>query len=56
MPYGMKPLSCDPARVKGMSERLIMAARQFWRSICTNTPIKWTLAPKPAATSTVLWR
>src|SRR6516165_10009452 len=138
MPYAIKPLSCDPARIKGMSERLIishyennysgavkrlnaideqlaqlefdkaagflinrpnvgapslspwerrsaaardgcccrgrhviassstsgrpiiairwLAARQFWRSICTNTPIKWTLAPKQAATSTVSWR
>ena len=25
MPYAMKPLSCDPARVKGMSERLIIS-------------------------------
>jgi Fe-Mn family superoxide dismutase len=25
MPYVMKPLSCDPARVKGMSERLIVS-------------------------------
>jgi len=25
MPYAMKPLSCDPARVKGMSERLIVS-------------------------------
>jgi superoxide dismutase, Fe-Mn family len=25
MPYTMKPLSCDPARVKGMSERLIVS-------------------------------
>jgi superoxide dismutase, Fe-Mn family len=25
MPYDMKPLSCDPARVKGMSERLIIS-------------------------------
>ena len=25
MPYNMKPLSCDPARVKGMSERLIVS-------------------------------
>jgi superoxide dismutase, Fe-Mn family len=25
MPYNMKPLSCDPARVKGMSERLIIS-------------------------------
>jgi superoxide dismutase, Fe-Mn family len=25
MPYIMKPLSCDPARVKGMSERLIIS-------------------------------
>jgi Fe-Mn family superoxide dismutase len=25
MPYTMKPLSCDPARVKGMSERLIIS-------------------------------
>ena len=24
MPYSMKPLACDPARVKGMSERLII--------------------------------
>jgi superoxide dismutase, Fe-Mn family len=24
MPYNMKPLSCDPSRVKGMSERLIV--------------------------------
>jgi superoxide dismutase, Fe-Mn family len=24
MPYIMKPLSCDPARIKGMSERLII--------------------------------
>jgi Fe-Mn family superoxide dismutase len=23
MPYAMKPLSCDPVRIKGMSERLI---------------------------------
>jgi Fe-Mn family superoxide dismutase len=23
MPYEMKPLSCDPARIKGMSEKLI---------------------------------
>jgi Fe-Mn family superoxide dismutase len=25
MPYAMKPLSCDPARVRGMSERLIIS-------------------------------
>ena len=25
MPYNMKPLSCDPARIKGMSERLIVS-------------------------------
>lgn len=25
MPYGVKPLGCDPARVKGMSERLIIS-------------------------------
>jgi len=25
MPYTMKPLSCDPARIKGMSERLIVS-------------------------------
>jgi len=25
MPYNMKPLACDPARVKGMSERLIIS-------------------------------
>ncbi len=25
MPYVMKPIGCDPARVKGMSERLIVS-------------------------------
>jgi len=25
MPYQMKPLSCDPARIRGMSERLIVS-------------------------------
>jgi hypothetical protein len=25
MPYPTKPLSCDPARIKGMSERLIIS-------------------------------
>ena len=25
MPYAMKPLSCDPARVRGMSEPLIIS-------------------------------
>src|SRR2546421_10478074 len=25
MPYAMKPLSCDPAHIKGMSERLIVS-------------------------------
>jgi Fe-Mn family superoxide dismutase len=25
MPYAIKPLSCDPARIKGMSERLIVS-------------------------------
>lgn len=25
MPYAMKPLSCDPAHIKGMSERLIIS-------------------------------
>src|SRR5437899_4574034 len=25
MPYSVKPLGCDPARVKGMSERLILS-------------------------------
>jgi superoxide dismutase, Fe-Mn family len=25
MPYSMKPLGCDPARIKGMSERLIIS-------------------------------
>jgi len=25
MPYQMKPLSCDPGHVKGMSERLIVS-------------------------------
>jgi len=25
MPYRMKPLSCDPAHIKGMSERLIVS-------------------------------
>ena len=25
MPYEMKPLSCDPARIKGMSEKLIVS-------------------------------
>src|SRR5215510_9984851 len=25
MSYSMKPLSCDPARIKGMSERLIIS-------------------------------
>src|SRR5882757_3552911 len=25
MPYAMKPLACDPQRVKGMSERLIVS-------------------------------
>src|SRR5919198_4391609 len=25
MSYAMKPLSCDPARIKGMSERLIVS-------------------------------
>ena len=24
MAYSMKPLGCDPARIKGMSERLIV--------------------------------
>ena len=25
MPYAIKPLGCDPARVKGMSERMIVS-------------------------------
>jgi Fe-Mn family superoxide dismutase len=25
MPYAMKPLSCDPARIKGMSEQMIVS-------------------------------
>ena len=25
MPYTVKPLSCDPSRVKGMSEKLIVS-------------------------------
>ena len=25
MPYSMKPLACDPVRIKGMSERLIIS-------------------------------
>jgi len=25
MPFQIKPLSCDPARIKGMSERLIIS-------------------------------
>ena len=25
MPYSVKPLGCDPARVKGISERLIIS-------------------------------
>jgi superoxide dismutase, Fe-Mn family len=25
MPYAVKPLSCDPKRIKGMSERLIVS-------------------------------
>ena len=25
MPYQMKPLACDPARIRGMSERLIVS-------------------------------
>ena len=25
MPYALKPLSCDPARIKGMSERLVIS-------------------------------
>ena len=25
MPYAIKPLSCDPGRIKGMSERLIIS-------------------------------
>src|SRR5213596_1680927 len=25
MPYQMKPLTCDPAKIKGMSERLIVS-------------------------------
>ena len=25
MPYTIRPLGCDPARVKGMSERLIVS-------------------------------
>src|SRR6185369_8745843 len=25
MPYQIKPLSCDPAKIKGMSERLIVS-------------------------------
>jgi len=25
MPFEMKPLSCDPSRVRGMSERLIIS-------------------------------
>src|SRR6201990_86471 len=25
MPYAIKPIGCDPARVKGMSERLIVS-------------------------------
>jgi glutathione S-transferase len=25
MPYEMKPLACDPGRIKGMSERLIVS-------------------------------
>jgi Fe-Mn family superoxide dismutase len=25
MSYAIKPLSCDPARIKGMSERLIIS-------------------------------
>jgi len=25
MPYMMRPLSCDPVRIKGMSERLILS-------------------------------
>ena len=25
MPYAMKPLACDPQRVRGMSERLIVS-------------------------------
>ena len=32
-----------------------LAARRFWRSICMSTPITWTLAPKPRATSIALW-
>jgi uncharacterized protein DUF1259 len=43
MPYSMKPLACDPARVKGMSERLIIshyennyggAVKRLWRQGC----------------------
>lgn len=25
MTYAMKPLACDPARIKGMSQRLIVS-------------------------------
>ena len=25
MPYEMKPLACDPTRIKGMSEKLIVS-------------------------------
>jgi Fe-Mn family superoxide dismutase len=27
MTYGMKPLGCDPARIKGMSERRIVSSQ-----------------------------
>ena len=29
MPYQKKPLSCDPAKIKGMSERLIISDMDF---------------------------
>jgi hypothetical protein len=29
MAYQIKPLSCDPARIKGMSERLIVATTRI---------------------------
>jgi superoxide dismutase, Fe-Mn family len=59
MPYEMKPLACDPARIKGMSEGLIVshyennyggAVKRL--NLLEEQLAGSTLPPRPASSST----
>jgi hypothetical protein len=67
MTYAMKPLTCDPAHIKGMSERLIVSHYEnnyggavkrlnlIDEKLAELTPITSISAPRPRLTSIRSW-